>query len=582
MKLFFEFIFSLVFTSALAQEVHTYAPTSPTSPSSTINLDDRASGEATRSSPSMHLIDYGGLGGTQTLTTRNSQGNDFAVSLEGIRLNSPAQGDFDFGSLSNFGLGSAELIRGGYSPFSTSPSGELQLRLPDDQQTETKLTVGSYQTFGISQRLPTASFSWDQSENNYSYEAGGVRAERIYNQSKQANLRVWKRTSKTQAWAQLLYVDQETPGSTRYPTLGATYQNINPTAAFQTQLEHIHTSSWINFQKQSSDLPSYQSASENKWITLGTRLQSPIMLTRFIRFEPNLEYTVDKLWHDEESSSPNNFNTPTRNTWSLSLALFGNPHEAILIHPHIRFEYLSDVSEEIMKIEGFSIHPGLGIKWMLSSDFSIRSNLAMISRAPNFNEMYFSSPPFALANRNLKRQHSMQGDIGFDFTTRQFKLSQTFYIDRTRRIIKTSLRNGVYQPLNQGTGVGAGLENEVSFTPHKSFEVRANYTVQYTSLNDRVQPLKPTHRAHGSLAFFSNEDVSFDLPVYYRSTVKENDLNGSALGPQLDLGAHLRATYRQWKFDLRIWNLLGWHRIEKLGYPLSAEPYAKISAAYDF
>jgi outer membrane receptor protein involved in Fe transport len=405
-----------------------------------------------------------------------------------------------------------------------------------------------------------------------------VRGERINNTSQQLNARTWWRGSHAQAWAQLLFADIETPGAIQYPSPGATYQNINPSLALQTKSKMIQTSTWINFQQQNTALPTYAMSSTNRWMTVGTRLQSPWSITSSIRAEPLIEYTAEKLWHDETKAAPHDFKTPTRQTVGFALGVFMNPTENFLIHPHLRAEYVSD-----LKAEQSSIHPGIGLKWDPLSELNVRSNFAWISRAPNFSEMYFDSPPFAISNRQLKRQRSLQYDIGYEWSGfRAFKIQQTVFADRTERIIKTYQTAGVYQSKNRGTAYGLGLENEITFTPHKDFEIRADYTTQYTSLGDHTQPFKPAHSAHSAFIFFPHSDLSVDLPIYFRTSAKDNDDFATTFGPQLDLGAHIGAAIAKWRIDLRIWNLLGWHRIEKGGYPLAAEPYAKLTVAYDF
>ncbi|MBN8555702.1 MAG: TonB-dependent receptor plug domain-containing protein [Deltaproteobacteria bacterium] len=576
----FLFILILTFCSkSFAQTVQGRASEAPTSFTSDLDLSQSGTNsnaaEILNQSTSLFLKDSG----VKTFSMRGSPAREVSVSLEGVPLNSEAQGEFDFNNFSLFGLESARIIRGGYTPNSSSPSGEIQFQLPQENKFKTSLGIGSYETYFIGQQIPHASFAYEQSENNYSFKQNGISQKREHNAHKKVAARAWKQSENFQVWGQVLYSDQEMPGSLSWVTPQASMKSFAPMLAAQYQIKTLTTSAWSRFQNQSDQQPDSFRQTTNRWLSCGVKIQNRHGVSKNLSFEETFIWNLDKLWTTQrENSIETSTPIPYRQSISGILSATLSPNSSHLIHPRVRVDYLSDLDEEHL-----AINPGIGGRHSLLKNFGLLWNAAYLSKAPSFTDMYMEALPYAISNPNLKRQRSLQGDFGYEFSqTRTLKLKQAFFASRNLNYLRSSQVNNIWQVKNLGTSVILGLENEARFQPAEFFVMSLNYTLQRVSLDDHQASYQPTHLWHSNFEFFPNEPVGFDFPLYARSSVQIDPNSSNEISSQWDFGFHSRAQIRKWFFDLRIFNLLGWQRMEVDGYPLASEIHGKISATYRF
>ncbi|MDB5038511.1 MAG: TonB-dependent receptor [Bacteriovoracaceae bacterium] len=579
----FFLLLSITPISLNAQSVDTLAPSAPTSFSSDLNnADAKDESKVVSESVGVHLKDYGGPGKAQTLSIRGAKAADVAVTLEGIRLNSVNSGEFDFGNLSSFGIEEGKIIRGGYAPYSSSPSGQVLLKLPREKIYKVHFDYGSYQNFSLAGQTPNATLSIDQSRNDFPYDDNGITKYRTHNGGQRINLRTWMFKKDHQVWAQLLYSDQDLPGPITFFTDAAT-QTLTPTLAYQGKHKNYEWAFWGTYEHENYSDHTSESATLNRWWSSGVRGQGRFEIHPKVMLENIFEWTQDLLY--SKSKGPDEkFNTPVRHTLSFSESAYMDLTDRWLLHPRVRFEYISDLGQE-----NSSIHPGIGTRYRLSENIDLLGNIAYISRAPNFGEMYFRITGLDLPNPDLKRQASLQGDSGYEIHGKYEKVSTKFqqavFIDRTKNIIhgvEIPQANGsiLYQVQNLGTSLSYGLETSGNFQFERLFKFDANYTLEKSQIADDPATYEPTHRMNMEPTLFPEDRFNFSLPLYMRSAVHISKLK--TLSSQWDLGFVVKAQIQRFECKFQLFNLLGWNREELSGFPLSNEPSGKISVEAKF
>ncbi len=570
----FQIVFLIGFVSgnALKAEIsQSLVPSAPTSFTSRIpETTDLDSDDRFRARPGLHFRENGGDAKLEKISVRGSKPSDIAVSLEGIRLNSPSNGEFDLGLLSPHDFGIAQLIRGGYAPYSSNPSAELRLKLPEEPRSLAQISGGSYGAMGLYLESPVSTLSFHRSKNDFSYNDGGTLKSRTHNESRRMTARAWHRKKNWQIWTQVLYSDLDLPGPASSPTPQATSETFVPTLAYQGRSKDFEWAVWGTYQEQSYKDPSFSYSSTNRSFSTGTQGTHRYAFNDILASENILEWAQDKL-------SSNTFHSPYRHTLSHSVSLFWNPWKSSLIHPRLRTEFVSDLEEELV-----SIHPGLGGRHHLLKDTDLLWNLAWISRTPNFQEMYAEAPG-ALPNPDLKRQDSYQGDIGYEsrISDLRFQIQQALFANRTENILSSTFENNLYQVKNRGTSYAWGLENQILWSPIRMMEWEASYTLQRVTLNDAQQPYQPTHSFRLEPRVYLGPMVVLSLPVYARSSVATEVAN-EKIRDQWDLGFLMKTLVDRYSFQLRIYNLLGWDRKETRDYPLSNESFVRASASIRF
>lgn len=564
-----------------AQSVDTDAPSAPTHFQSDLYLDHAGQpNRALSNGPGVLDSDAGGLGKTQTLSIRGARANNTGVHLEGIRLNPPQSGEFDFGGFSTFGLGSGKIIRGGYSPTSSNPAGEILLSLPRDRDSKFQLGYGSFDSLELNLRLPSASFSLEQSQNDFNYDSAAGEKTRNHNFGQKLSARLWHRNDTSLAWAQILLSDQELPGSVLFPTQ-AESRTFTPTLAYQFAWKKIQWSLWGTFQHQAYKDETLVSETLNRSWTTGMRGKRSLEVSESIQWENAIEWTQDKL-DSSELVHGTKFKTPVRQTLSLSTQAFVDIGDAWLLNPRIRAEWVSDLDSEHL-----SIHPGIGSRYRLSNHLCLLNNLVWISRAPNFTEKYFRIEGLAIDNPNLKRQRSLQGDLGYEWRSQildgiGLRIQQAFFFDRTERILQSvqiSESPRIYQVQNLGTGFNFGIENFLSLQFQKNLRFEASYTFQNPQVSGSESLRQARHFLVLGPEFFPEDWISLGIPSWIRSSMLDF---GGRIHQQVDLGLWTRFRISRFELLLQLFNLLGWNREDIREFPIGNETSAKLSLTSSF
>jgi len=511
-----------------------------------------------RPSPGIQVNESGSV---QTLSARGGKSSDVAVTLEDIPLNFPSEGFFNLGTLSFYGLEDSLVLRGGYAPYSTSPSQQLRLRLPQSPRPQLTARVDSLGGKAFYQSLPMASFSLEHSPQDFWVHDGKLHKLRRQNSSLRVNLRAWHRFESGQVWAQVLYLHQEVPISLDPEdpderTPASEVETFSPTVAAQKKLGPWELSAWGSL--QTIEQFSQGSKSSNESATLGQRLQ------RFDKLHPKLG-VHNRSEFQQSTYNRDDLDRKNRYLFSHSLAFHITPTEKNLVHPRIRWEVLSDLDEK------FSIHPGIGGRHHLLPSAAILWNLQWIQRAPSLYDRYYESS-FTTANPELRRQSSMQGDMGYEAEPgRRVQFSQAFFFDRTSDLIEYNFATN--QSENSGVSLTTGVENEISAELNESLSLEAQYTFTNSHQGSQTRRYIAKHRGWIQPTYQARTEVVLGLPFYARSSMKGFSRN---LGPQADLGAFIRAHFHRFELEIRAHNLLGWRREEVEGFPLSQKPWIQL------
>jgi len=563
--LFYILCFFGLFPALMAQDVESYAGDAPTSFQTRVHHSSGASPqEVFQQSPSSEFRSTGGVGKVQTYSVRGSSSKDVAVSLEGIPLNLPSQGYFNFGDLSLFGLGDIQIIRGGYSPFSSDPQAQVRLRLPRHASLQSQLSIGSLGYESFNQLSPNGSFSFNHGTNDFLYDTGAGYAHRQHNESINLNLRLWFRKASYQIWTQLIDSSQEIPKDLSYSSsTESELETLRPLIAFQGELHHWQYAFWMSFQNEAySDSSSH---SESNSYSSGERIERNKSLMPSLSWKNSLEFQQDHL-------STESYSTSLQNTVSLSSSVLWAATKNNLLHPRLRIEFISDLDQAL------SAHPGMGGRHLLTKDLSVLWNAALISRAPTLVERFYKTNSIS-PNPQLKRQNSWQADAGYEWNKkdRGFHWTQSFFVDRTTDLIEFD--NSAKTSINGGNALTYGVENELNWEACSFFSLKAQYSYMIPMQGDNDQMYQARHQFNAIPHFFPGHFVQISLPLMLRSKMRTYS---SGIPKQIDLGASLSSRWKNFQMSLRLFNLLGWRRQDVEGFPLPQQTWFRFSLSHFF
>lgn len=517
----------------------------------------------------LRLNDYGGFGQLKTLSIRGSDSAEVGVFLEGVRLNSAGQGYFNFSDFDSFGLDEVQILRGGYAYNQSNPGGQVYFRLPQNPSYLTRFEYGSYQRLRLSQLTPVGSLSLERTSGNFLYSSPQGKKRRTNNAGQSVKARAWHRGEDHQVWGQLSVLDQDLPGSVSFLTPDDFIQMHSGILAGQKSWRNWEFSIWNHSQNQES--VSSGVASQNISTFSGVRVERKDKVASLILIQQQLENSFDYLMNDQLSESH-------RYTAAYGLRALGSLTEGQDLQAYGRVEYLSDLKRPI------SLHSGIGGKHQIAGrPVFLRWNSSWISRAPTFYELYFRSP-FFNPNPRLKRQQSLQGDLGLDWIQAPFRISHTAFLRHTRDIIQTvQLSPLKSQSENSGRGLAWGVENQWEVQAVKALRLSLQYQYEISEIGERQRVYSPNHRLHFSPTWTPTVDWELGLHYAYRSPMRAPDFYTE---PRIDEQHRLdlQAEYQKgsWTFELALRNLLLRAQEEIKEYPLPEELHFSFGAQKKF
>ncbi len=197
----------------------------------------------------------------------------------------------------------------------------------------------------------------------------------------------------------------------------------------------------------------------------------------------------------------------------------------------------SDYSTQFNGVSG-----SLGLTYLVSPNWSLKSNLARGYRAPNISEISANGVHpgtgfYQFGNLDFKPEFSFQEDLGFDYTSKSFNGTVSFFVNQVDNYIFNSkllnldgsdlLTTGYptfkYQ---QGKVLLYGMEASIDFHIIKSLHFENSFSLIYGDNNsfrglekndsNRFIPFMPPPRYNGELRY----DFTSDSKILVNSFVK--------------------------------------------------------------
>ena len=219
--------------------------------------------------------------------------------------------------------------------------------------------------------------------------------------------------------------------------------------------------------------------------------------------------------------------------WTLSGGLrFDNRHLHSYALSEEGEERFADFTRNFNALTG-----SLGAVWHTNSHLNIRANVARGFRAPNLSELgsngvHHGTLRYEIGNPDLKAEHSWQGDLGFDYSSRYVSAELALFINRIDNyIFAEALANNALDGLpveasdyryfhyTQGDALLKGFEAGIDVHPIHQLHIGATYSmVDARQLNQpletRYLPLTPAPRLTGEVKweFTHNGDHHSNAP----------------------------------------------------------------------
>lgn len=505
-------------------------------------------------SDAVFIKDYGFNSGTKTISLNSTQSEHTLVLIDGIRLNSRQNAQYDLSLFDLEDIERIEISKGGSSALYGSDAIGGVINIITSRGSEKPFSLnfkgqlGSYgyrkfyvnitqsSDLGSGQRLSyNASVSDERAANefkfnfknglniteyereNSDFNTQSVKCDVKYSNSDKMTLKYFAKYSSFKRGVPGVFLGYST-GTARQD------DNIAMTGfLFDTKIsKKLYSKSGINYQYQLQKY--YDPATYNLTAVINSfyklhRLSSfsnfSLVFNPKLSFESGIELNLDNMASNEtEEGKAVQLAVFTVSKYVLNIS----NGAALTLYPSLRYDYYSNISDHNVLTGKF----GINIKPFGETEFHIKSSIGNNFSAPTFNELYWKD----VGNKELKPERSLSFDAGlyykFNFAGVN-ELEVSYYNILTKdRIVWTPVSGTVWRPVNiqkvLSEGLDAGIRSEFKLNKFLLANIGFNYSFGRAIKKSEDFAGDPTYGKQ--LIYLPNEMVKASFMMNYLTTSK--------------------------------------------------------------
>jgi len=492
--------------------------------------------EIVNNTTSIHIRDYGGYAGIKSPAIRGANSEQVLVLLDGQRLNSSQNGNFDLNSIPVESLEKIEIIRGGHSAFyGTDAMGGIINLVTRNFIKQNKLslgiktTTGSFGTRGYdffgSQKIGNFNYliTYDhlQSQGDFAYtnpytDSEEIRNNNDYNRNNlllKAGYTINKK-SNIEITHRIIQSERGSAGSLQYLTnkarnnlkdnltnLHLSYQ-LNPQLKINNSL-YLHNND--NTFKDPEAFTSVNSHHENQVYGFKSRL----------KWDPGADFNLNTGFEyrneNLESSDIGSRNRTNISTFIHSEVDFHISPFDIKLVPAIRYDHYSNIGSILSPKFGMLLH------CKKINNLLFKSNIGKSFRTPTFNDLWWPKDSWTKGNPDLKPETSVNFDFGFSYHNNalaQINIESTYFNRQIKNLILWQPdANFIYTPDNIGKAKINGLENAITL---RLLNYNSYLKISHTYLN-ALNKTKKSDYYNNTLIYRPNNKISFSAGCSFYS-----------------------------------------------------------------
>jgi len=518
------------------------------------NLNGSRLPDALEMSDAVFIKDYGFNSGTKTISLNATQSEHTLILLNGVRLNSRQNAQFDLSLLDLDNISRIEVSNGGSSALygSEAIGGVINIITSNPGKTQGidlkfKSTLGSYgyrKFYGsVSQDLKTGldnlfsykvSYSDERAKNNFEYKfKNGLNDELKERNNSDFNTQYFDLDlgyrygigNLLRLFANYTHFNRGVPGIDAGYSTGTARQidyNLMTGVTSEKQISKVLTSksalTYKNALQKYFDPSTFNlSVRIDSYYRLNSILASQTfnyMPSAIFNIESGIDLSFDEIFSNEtEKGELYNWSVFAAAKYEVSTGIISK----ISFYPSMRYDYFSNIEDKNV-ITG---KLGINLKPFKNSELSFKSTIGNNFSAPTFNELYWNG----LGNKDLKPERSLSFDAGVFYRfslLAENELEVSYYnINTTDRIVWTPV-GGIWRPLNIGKvrseGIDAGLNSKFKISSNWVSSLGLNYS--YGSAIKKNEDFLGDPSYNKQLIYLPKEMIKASFMIHYLTTSK--------------------------------------------------------------
>jgi vitamin B12 transporter len=535
--------------------------------------------ELLRDAPGLDVIQSGGPGGTASVSIRGGTPNHTLVLVDGVRVNSPMTGTFDFADLTTDNIERIEIVRGPQSTLygSDAIGGVVNIITKHGKGAPAfsmSAEAGAYRSFRESAGVTGATPSLDYSLSIARFDTDGFsRADKRNGNTEKdgygnttvssglgMNLGAVGRLDLTAHYTNA-EVDLDGCGFPVCPIDDPNYVQNNQSRFVSARYSRPLTSWWnqelelaLNLDELKGRDPDPVDIFNNYKIeTQGRHLD---WRHHFSIGETDL-LTLGYEYQGQQGKEKDTFDK----TISDSAVYVQNQHQVSNLFSQVvgvRADYNNRFGDEItFKTEAAYRVPVTGTKF--------RAAYGTGFHGPTLNDLFF--PGYGNPGLKPETNESIEGGIEQVFFSDAVSLQGTYFHTRFENLIVFDSATSL--PQNIGKATAKGTEVELRISPSKSVTLKTNYTYTGTrnEENDQELPRRPRQKAGAGLNVKPVSSLNLQCDIHFVGRRFEDTANNQPVGAYtlVNIAGSFDLTKTVQIFT-RVENLLNRKYEEVLGY----------------
>jgi vitamin B12 transporter len=232
----------------------------------------------------------------------------------------------------------------------------------------------------------------------------------------------------------------------------------------------------------------------------------------------------------------------SRNDGGMYVTAEYQPHKIFLLIPSVKLVFSEN---EVVPV------PKLGFLWTPGDSFTVKNNYFRSFKFPDFEDLYWDRVGYE-GNPDLKSEDGWGADLGAAYRYKKwFSVESTFYTEWTRDSIHWDNSSGIWRPENVGEALYFGLDSKARFeipvslgpvkklVPSLSYQYLLSYLLSYGYTFDSGKriPYMPAHTLGVSLEIPWDTAFPGSLVIlgHYESDRDVHPRNRTRLDPYVTL-----------------------------------------------
>ncbi|RII00735.1 TonB-dependent receptor [candidate division NPL-UPA2 bacterium Unc8] len=448
--------------------------------------------EALRGLPGLDVVQSGGPGALTSVFLRGTNSGHTLVLVDGVKVNSPTTGMFDFAHLTVDNIERIEIVRGPQSTLygSDAIGGVINIitkRGVGPARWEFLVEPGSFGTRRVSLATSGSVEPFHHSFSISNFVTDGISRAKVGVEDDGS-----ENTSLSARFGFPVFEDAELDFTLRHTDASVDLDALVWGVGLVDDLNYTSDRESLIFSANFNQLLTERWSHKVNTSISDESLEDKDPDTPWHNFKLDTRISTINWQHEFAAGETSTFIAGIEREKQEGVSKGGDPlvenFDKSITNRGYYLQHQWNLEEKFFLITGIRIDDhetfgsdtnyNIGIAYLLpEAPVKLRGNWGTAFKAPTLNDLFWPATPWSAGNPDLLPEESTGYDLGIDFWGERFHIGATYFHNDIENLIAwAEVRPWFWTPSNVDEARTEGIELEVSFLPAENMRVTANYT----------------------------------------------------------------------------------------------------------